>query len=62
MPAVCPCPSCTAEGQHDPWCTVHLADYEHLDRPPCDCGLREGVRRTPELAPVGAHRCGEEPS
>jgi hypothetical protein len=36
---------------------VHLADYEEMDVPPCDCGLRDGERRTPELTPVAVF-CG----
>jgi len=62
MPAHCPCPTCTAEGQHDPWCTVHLADYEHLTVPPCDCGVRSGERRQPANAPQWVHRCDEPPN
>lgn len=52
MDSARPCHVCQAEGQHDPWCTIHLADYEDMDRPPCDCGLRVVVRRTPSLKPV----------
>lgn len=48
----CTCDTCLREGPHDHWCTVHLADFEDLEVPPCDCGLREGVRRTPANAIV----------
>src|SRR6267142_254916 len=32
MDSARPCHVCQAEGQHDPWCTIHLADYEDMDR------------------------------
>ena len=54
---ICCCASCLREGRHDDWCSVHLADHEALEVPPCDCGLREGVRRTPELKPVRLCSC-----
>lgn len=54
MPKVCPCPSCTREGAHHAWCTVHLADYENMRVPPCDCGRRDGKPRIPELAPTAS--------
>jgi len=57
----CPCHVCQAEDPHDPWCSVHLADHEHLEHPPRDCGLREGVRRTPELTPVVVYGCSTDP-
>lgn len=56
MPKVCPCPSCTREGQHDPWCMVHLADEEGIN---CDCGLRDGVQREPRLKPMTMHCSGD---
>ena len=37
----CPCPTCQREGQHDPWCEVHVAGHEGED---CSCGLREQGR------------------
>ncbi len=48
MPIVCPCPVCVREGAHNAYCSVHLADTEALDVPPCDCGHRDGVPRHPE--------------
>jgi hypothetical protein len=51
----CPCESCEREGAHDAWCSVHHADYEALDVPPCDCGLREGTTKWPEWKPVKVH-------
>ena len=52
MPKVCRCPNCKAEGQHDPWCAVHLADEEGEW---CDCGLRNGELRPPRLKPMTFH-------
>jgi len=50
---------CEQEDDHDPWCMVRLADLEHLElaERPCDCGLRDGVRRTPALTPVSVCAC-----
>lgn len=47
---LCGCPSCEADGKHHDDCTVHHADYEDVDPPPCDCGLRDGRYREPANA------------
>jgi hypothetical protein len=44
---ICSCPCCLRDGRHDDECSVHLADNEALEVPPCDCGVRTAERTVP---------------
>jgi hypothetical protein len=59
LAGACLCKSCLREGMHDPDCSVHLADNEALAKAPCDCGLRDGVKKAPAGRLIPDDRSGK---